>query len=265
MSSQEAETYKNEGNQLLQKGEYASAIEKYTKAIELNNVNHIYYANRCLAYMKLKDYIKAKEDINKSIEINKTYVKALLRRATIECYFNNYTNAMNDYKSVLELEPTNAEAVKGKEMIEEEMKLQQQKQQQKKEQERKNNENEIKKLKLIDNTKKLESIEKALSHDVPSNPPSNYQEFERNWNNIKKEKDQTERMNKLRQYLLLIGTALFKSLCNENVTSGQIDDIYLIINNTEHSSEWKKLILSLSRINLLKLFMKQDTRDWLFN
>lgn len=43
----EAEKYKTEGNQKLSDRNYAAALEAYSKAIELNPANPIYYGNRC--------------------------------------------------------------------------------------------------------------------------------------------------------------------------------------------------------------------------
>jgi hypothetical protein len=44
--NERAEKFKAEGNQQLQEKQYTKAIESYTKAIEMNPENAIYYANR---------------------------------------------------------------------------------------------------------------------------------------------------------------------------------------------------------------------------
>jgi DnaJ family protein C protein 7 len=41
-----AEKHKNDGNTKLNAKQYSEAIDCYTKAIEFNPKNHIYYANR---------------------------------------------------------------------------------------------------------------------------------------------------------------------------------------------------------------------------
>lgn len=55
---------------------YVQAIDLYTQAIELNNQNAIYWANRAFAHMKLEEYGSALEDASKAIEVNSRYFKA---------------------------------------------------------------------------------------------------------------------------------------------------------------------------------------------
>lgn len=50
----EAEKYKVLGNQSYKLGYFESAIDYYTKAIQYDNTNHVYYTNRALCYKKTK-------------------------------------------------------------------------------------------------------------------------------------------------------------------------------------------------------------------
>ena len=55
---QRAESYKNEGNQLL-KSKPLEAINFYNKAISINSHNAIYFANRAAAYTEIEKYRQA--------------------------------------------------------------------------------------------------------------------------------------------------------------------------------------------------------------
>ncbi len=48
---QQAENNKNLGNEEFKKGNYTKALEFYNKAINLNNEDASYYANRAACYL----------------------------------------------------------------------------------------------------------------------------------------------------------------------------------------------------------------------
>lgn len=54
---------------------FASAIELYTQAIDVNSHNAVYWANRAFAHTKMEAYGSAIEDATKAIEISPKYVK----------------------------------------------------------------------------------------------------------------------------------------------------------------------------------------------
>lgn len=59
MNMEEADHYKNEGNEYFRTNHFAEAYESYTKAINtspLNPNNYIYYCNRGTASFYLKNY-----------------------------------------------------------------------------------------------------------------------------------------------------------------------------------------------------------------
>lgn len=102
-----AEQLKTKGNELMGQAKYKEAIAYYTKAIELQPTNHIFYANRAAAHTHMKDYRSAVIDCEKSISINDTYSKAYSRLATALFYDSNYTRAVDAYTKACELEPEN--------------------------------------------------------------------------------------------------------------------------------------------------------------
>ena len=46
-----------QGNQLFKEGKYEAAVERYTRAIELNPTSQILPANRAMALIKLQRYV----------------------------------------------------------------------------------------------------------------------------------------------------------------------------------------------------------------
>lgn len=71
-----ADTFRVSGNQYFGSGQYAKAIECYSKAISLDCVNSIYFGNRAMCYLKLGKYGLAYNDSTKAIELDSNNLKA---------------------------------------------------------------------------------------------------------------------------------------------------------------------------------------------
>lgn len=54
---------------------FASAVELYGQAINLNSQNAVYWANRSFAHTKMESYGSAIEDATKAIGVDPRYVK----------------------------------------------------------------------------------------------------------------------------------------------------------------------------------------------
>jgi small glutamine-rich tetratricopeptide repeat-containing protein alpha len=74
-----AEKLKQEGNTFMSKKKYDEAIESYSKAIESDSTNPIYYSNRAAAHSSKGDHLSAIGDAKKAIEVDPSYVKAYHR------------------------------------------------------------------------------------------------------------------------------------------------------------------------------------------
>lgn len=74
-----AEKYKNEANELFRQEKYSAAEELYSKAIDLNNTNAVYFANRSITHLKQESFGYALSDASKAIELDSTYTKAYYR------------------------------------------------------------------------------------------------------------------------------------------------------------------------------------------
>ncbi|CBH11900.1 hypothetical protein, conserved [Trypanosoma brucei gambiense DAL972] len=102
-----AEEIKNKGNELMGLANYKQAVAYYTKAIEMEPENHVFFANRAAAHTHLKDYRSAIIDCERSISICPTYAKAYSRLGTTLFYQENYQRAVDAFSKACELDPTN--------------------------------------------------------------------------------------------------------------------------------------------------------------
>lgn len=74
-----AEKYKASGNSLMSTKQYDAAIEAYTKAIELDPTNAVYYSNRAAAHSSKSSHAAAITDAEKALEIDPSFVRAYHR------------------------------------------------------------------------------------------------------------------------------------------------------------------------------------------
>lgn len=105
--TEKAEQLKNEGNNHMKEENYRSAVECYTKAIDLDQRNAVYYCNRAAAYSKLSNYTEATGDCERAIKIDPTYSKAYGRMGLALTAMNKYPEAISYFKKALVLDPEN--------------------------------------------------------------------------------------------------------------------------------------------------------------
>lgn len=108
--SRTAERYKQLGNASYKEGEYAEALEFYTKAIFHNPNNAGYYGNRSATLLMLEKYQRALEDAVKSIKLDERFVKGYLRAAKCHLMLGYPSLSIDYYRKVLEQAPTNTQA-----------------------------------------------------------------------------------------------------------------------------------------------------------
>uniref|UniRef100_A0A674MQ21 Small glutamine-rich tetratricopeptide repeat-containing protein beta n=1 Tax=Takifugu rubripes TaxID=31033 RepID=A0A674MQ21_TAKRU len=102
-----AEQLKNEGNNHMKEENYRCAVECYTKAIELDLRNAVYYCNRAAAHSKLGNYTEATCDCERAIGIDPTYSKAYGRMGLALTAMSKYPEAISYFKKALVLDPEN--------------------------------------------------------------------------------------------------------------------------------------------------------------
>ncbi|KAI4905767.1 hypothetical protein NFI96_027776, partial [Prochilodus magdalenae] len=103
----EAEQLKSEGNDQMKVENFSAAVEFYSKAIQINPSNAVYYCNRAAAYSKLGNYAGAVQDCELAIGIDPNYSKAYGRMGLALSSLNKHTEAVSYYKKALELDPEN--------------------------------------------------------------------------------------------------------------------------------------------------------------
>lgn len=102
------------GNAALQAGKTSEAIENYTKAINLDGANHVYYSNRSAAYLKAGDANNALEDANACIGLNPDkFPKGYSRKGAALHALKRYNDSIAAYKEGLAKFPTDAALQKG--------------------------------------------------------------------------------------------------------------------------------------------------------
>ncbi|XP_070375689.1 small glutamine-rich tetratricopeptide repeat-containing protein beta isoform X4 [Equus asinus] len=102
-----ADQLKDEGNNHMKEENYAAAVDCYTRAIELDPNNAVYYCNRAAAQSKLGHYTDAIKDCEKAIAIDSKYSKAYGRMGLALTAMNKFEEAVTSYQKALDLDPEN--------------------------------------------------------------------------------------------------------------------------------------------------------------
>nr|XP_006820808.1 PREDICTED: RNA polymerase II-associated protein 3-like [Saccoglossus kowalevskii] len=153
-SRQQAIVEKDRGNAYFKEGLYKEAVHCYTTAISCDSYNAIFPANRAMAYLKMEKYEEAEYDCNTALSLDYTYVKAYHRRGTARIHLGQLDDAKKDFEQILNLEPSNKQAVNELKRIEQLM--------------RKREEDEIKKAKEAE--KAIVKPIKKLPHERSKKP-----------------------------------------------------------------------------------------------
>jgi len=100
--------YVQSGSAAFQKKDYASAIDNYSKAIEISPFEVTSYYNRGIAYYKSGKEKEAEVDFDKVIILDPRSSSAYVYRGLCKVKGGDYQGALNDYKGALELNPKDA-------------------------------------------------------------------------------------------------------------------------------------------------------------
>jgi small glutamine-rich tetratricopeptide repeat-containing protein alpha len=103
-----AEKHKQEGNARMTGKQYDEAIDAYTKAIERDPSNPVYFSNRAAAHSSKSDHLSAVADAEQAIELDPKFVRGYSRLGHAHYCIGDYPGAAAAYRRGLELEPNNA-------------------------------------------------------------------------------------------------------------------------------------------------------------
>ena len=101
----EAERQKVEGNEFIAANKPEKAVESYSKAINLDPSNAIYFSNRAAAYSMMGDHFNALEDAKQSCKLNPSYAKAYNRVGKAHLALGEPEEAIVAFTKALELDP----------------------------------------------------------------------------------------------------------------------------------------------------------------
>ncbi|KAG0367244.1 chaperone activator Sti1 [Gamsiella multidivaricata] len=108
-----ADDFKAQGNKAFLAKDYPTAIDFFSKAIDLDPTNHVLYSNRSACYASQKNYEQALEDGEKTVELKADWGKGYGRKAAALFGLGRYPEANDVYEAGLKVEPTNVQLQKG--------------------------------------------------------------------------------------------------------------------------------------------------------
>lgn len=100
----ESEKLKGMGNAAMQKKDYQTAVDHYTKALEVCPLNPIYLSNRAAAYSAMSQHEFAKNDAELATATDPKYTKAWSRLGLARFALGDAKGAMDAYKQGIDAE-----------------------------------------------------------------------------------------------------------------------------------------------------------------
>ncbi|XP_051152087.1 serine/threonine-protein phosphatase 5 isoform X2 [Andrographis paniculata] len=107
-----AEELKLLANEAFKAHKYSQAIDLYSQAIELDEGNAVYWANRAIAHTKLEEYGSAIQDATKAIEVDPKYSKGYYRRGAAYLAMGKFKEALKDFQQLKKICPNDPDATK---------------------------------------------------------------------------------------------------------------------------------------------------------
>lgn len=113
-----ANEYKLEGNKAFAQKDYNTAIELFTKAIEKDASNHVFFSNRSGSYINIGQYDQAIVDADECIKLNPNFVKGYARKGLALLNQGKLNEAKEAYQTGLNIDANNKLLVDGMRMVE---------------------------------------------------------------------------------------------------------------------------------------------------
>ena len=96
----EAQREKELGNAAYKKKDFETAIQHYTKVMDLDDDDIFYITNRAACYTNLGAFPEGLKDVNKCIELDPSFTKGYSRKATVQLFMKEYDKAMELIRKV---------------------------------------------------------------------------------------------------------------------------------------------------------------------
>ncbi|KAL3884297.1 hypothetical protein ACJMK2_024445 [Sinanodonta woodiana] len=101
----ESNEIKELGNAEFRQGNYETAVEHYTKALEIFKNSTALWTNRAMAYIRLQKYDKALDDCDWALKVQHNCVKAHIHKGKAYVGLKQYDAARKCYNQALEIDP----------------------------------------------------------------------------------------------------------------------------------------------------------------
>ncbi len=88
---------KNAGNEFFKQENWGEAIRSYSEAIKRNPKGAVYYSNRAISYIKVREYALALKDADKCLELDPSFLKGWVRKGMAHHYLKEYYKALEAY------------------------------------------------------------------------------------------------------------------------------------------------------------------------
>eukprot|EP01127_Copromyxa_protea_P018212 TRINITY_DN5676_c0_g1_i1.p1 TRINITY_DN5676_c0_g1~~TRINITY_DN5676_c0_g1_i1.p1 ORF type:complete len:461 (-),score=90.58 TRINITY_DN5676_c0_g1_i1:22-1404(-) len=99
---------KEKGNEAVRTKNWSEAISLFTKAIQLDTTNEVFYSNRSLAHVGLKQYNHALEDAKKVVDLKPEWGRGYQRKGTALYFLEKYQEAKETFERGLSFDPENS-------------------------------------------------------------------------------------------------------------------------------------------------------------
>ncbi|KAF8897167.1 activator of Hsp70 and Hsp90 chaperone [Infundibulicybe gibba] len=103
-----ADAFKDQGNKAFAAKEYDKAIDLFSKAIEIDPLNHVLYSNRSAAKVGKKQWASALEDAEMCIRANPGWAKGYARKGAALHGARKYDEAITAYEAGIKIEDSPA-------------------------------------------------------------------------------------------------------------------------------------------------------------
>ncbi|CAF1230478.1 unnamed protein product [Adineta steineri] len=103
MTAEKGEAIKEKGNKHFLQKKYNDAIHCYNQALKQNGEKAIYYVNRALCYIKLKQWDKVYQDVRHCLDLDPNYIKAHAYLGQYYVEQQRYDEAIISFKQALDL------------------------------------------------------------------------------------------------------------------------------------------------------------------